>query len=262
MSRISAVFSQPGHKALIPYITVGYPSLEATLEVVPLLAAGGCDIVELGIPFSDPLADGTTIQKASFQALQNGITLQHCFEVAGQLSQKVKTPLVFMTYFNPVLSYGLDKFCRDCARSGVSGLIIPDLPPEEGDEIEAMARKQGLDVVYLLAPTSTEARIKLVAGRAGGFIYLVSVTGVTGARDRLPQNLSAFVARVRKIARQPLCVGFGISTPEQAKEVARIADGVIVGSRLIQLMEADRSLAEVAGFTRELRRALDQPDRA
>ena len=262
MSRISAVFSQPGHKALIPYITVGYPSLEATLEVVPLLAAGGCDIVELGIPFSDPLADGTTIQKASFQALQNGITLQHCFEVAGQLSQKVKTPLVFMTYFNPVLSYGLDKFCRDCARSGVSGLIIPDLPPEEGDEIEAMARKQGLDVVYLLAPTSTEARIKLVAERAGGFIYLVSVTGVTGARDRLPQNLSAFVARVRKIARQPLCVGFGISTPEQAKEVARIADGVIVGSRLIQLMEADRSLAEVAGFTRELRRALDQPDRA
>jgi len=262
VSRISAVFSQPGHKALIPYITVGYPSLEATLEVVPLLAAGGCDIVELGIPFSDPLADGTTIQKASFQALQNGITLQHCFEVAGQLSQKVKTPLVFMTYFNPVLSYGLDKFCRDCARSGVSGLIIPDLPPEEGDEIEAMARKQGLDVVYLLAPTSTEARIKLVAGWGGGFIYLVSVTGVTGARDRLPQNLSAFVARVRKIARQPLCVGFGISTPEQAKEVARIADGVIVGSRLIQLMEADRSLAEVAGFTRELRRALDQPDRA
>jgi len=262
VSSISAVFSQPGHKALISYITVGYPSLEATLKVVPLLADGGCDIVELGIPFSDPLADGTTIQKASFQALQNGITLQRCFEVAGQLSQKVKTPLVFMTYFNPVLSYGLDKFCRDCARSGVSGLIIPDLPPEEGDEIEAMARKQGLDVVYLLAPTSTEARIKLVAGRAGGFIYLVSVTGVTGARERLPQNLAAFVTRVRKIARQPLCVGFGISTPEQAKEVARIADGVIVGSRLIQLMEADRSLAEVAGFIRELRRALDQADRA
>ncbi len=240
MSRISAVFSQTGHKALIPYITVGYPSLEATLEVVPLLAAGGCDIVELGIPFSDP---------------------QHCFEVAGQLSRKVKTPLVFMTYFNLVLSYGLDRFGSDCARSGVSGLIIPDLPPEEGDEVEAMARQQGLDLVYLLAPTSTEARIKLVAGRAGGFIYLVSVTGVTGARDRLPQNLSAFVARVRKIARQPLCVGFGISTPEQAKEVARIADGVIVGSRIIQLMEADRSLAEVAGFIRELRRALDQADK-
>ncbi len=262
MSRISAVFNQPGHKALIPYITAGYPSLEATLEVVPLLADGGGDIVELGIPFSDPLADGTTIQKASFQALQNGITLQHCFEVAGQLSRKVKTPLVFMTYFNPVLSYGLDKFGSDCAQAGVSGLIIPDLPPEEGDEIEAMARKQGLDLVYLLAPTSTEARIKLVAERSQGFIYLVSVTGVTGARDRLPQNLAAFVARVRKVARQPLCVGFGISTPEQAKEVARIADGVIVGSRIIQLMEADRSLAEVAGFIRELRRALDQPDRA
>ncbi|UCG10419.1 MAG: tryptophan synthase subunit alpha [Dehalococcoidia bacterium] len=262
MSSIASVFSRPGHKALIPYITVGYPSLEATLEVVPRLAAGGSDIVELGIPFSDPLADGTTIQKASFQALQNGITLQHCFEVAGQLSQKVKTPLVFMTYFNPVLSYGLDRFCRDCAQVGVSGLIIPDLPPEEGDAIEAMARKQGLDLVYLLAPTSTEARIKLVAGRGRGFIYLVSVTGVTGARDKLPRNLSEFVARVRKIATQPLCVGFGISTPEQAKELARIADGVIVGSRIIQLMEADRSMAEVARFIQELRRALDRPDGA
>jgi len=258
VSRISSVFSQPGHKALIPYITVGYPSLEATLKVVPLLAAGGGDIVELGIPFSDPLADGTTIQKASFQALQNGITLQHCFEVAGQLSQKVKTPLVFMTYFNPVLSYGLDKFGSDCASSGVSGLIIPDLPPEEGDEVEAMARKQGLDLVYLLAPTSTEARIKLVAGRAGGFIYLVSVTGVTGARDRLPQNLAAFVARVRKVARQPLCVGFGISTPEQAKEVARIADGVIVGSRIIQLMEAADDFTSVGIFMEGLRNAINE----
>ena len=255
MSRISAVFSQPGRKALIPYITVGYPSLEATLKVVPLLADGGGDIVELGIPFSDPLADGTTIQKASFQALQNGVTLQHCFEVAGQLSQKVKTPLVFMTYFNPVLSYGLDKFGRDCAKAGVSGLIIPDLPPEEGDEIEAMTRKQGLDLIYLLAPTSTEARIRLVAERSRGFIYLVSVTGVTGARDRLPQNLAAFVARVRKIARQPLCVGFGISTPEQAKEVARIADGVIVGSRIIQLMEAMDDFTSVGVFMEGLRNA-------
>jgi len=255
VSRISAVFSQPGRKALIPYITVGYPSLEATLKVVPLLADGGGDIVELGIPFSDPLADGTTIQKASFQALQNGVTLQHCFEVAGQLSQKVKTPLVFMTYFNPVLSYGLDKFGRDCAKAGVSGLIIPDLPPEEGDEIEAMTRKQGLDLIYLLAPTSTEARIRLVAERSRGFIYLVSVTGVTGARDRLPQNLAAFVARVRKIARQPLCVGFGISTPEQAKEVARIADGVIVGSRIIQLMEAMDDFTSVGVFMEGLRNA-------
>ena len=255
MSRISAVFRQPGRKALIPYITVGYPSLEATLKVVPLLAASGGDIVELGIPFSDPLADGTTIQKASFQALQNGITLQHCFEVAGQLSQKVKTPLVFMTYFNPVLSYGLDRFGSDCAQAGVSGLIIPDLPPEEGDEVEAMAQKQALDLVYLLAPTSTEARIRLVAERSRGFIYLVSVTGVTGARDRLPQNLAAFVARVRKIARQPLCVGFGISTPEQAKEVARIADGVIVGSRIIQLMEAMDDFTSVGVFMEGLRNA-------
>ncbi len=257
MSHISAVFRLREHKVLVPYITVGYPSLEATLAVVPRLAACGCDMVELGIPFSDPLADGTTIQKASFQALQNGVTLKQCFAVAGQLSQRVKTPLLFMTYFNPILSYGVDKFGSECAQAGVSGLIIPDLPPEEGDEIEAVVRKQAIDLVYLLAPTSTAARIKLVGERSRGFIYLVSVTGVTGARDKLPPNLAPFVAKVRKIARQPLCVGFGISTPEQAREVARIADGVIVGSRLIQLMETDQSLAGVTEFIRELRHALD-----
>ncbi|MBI3930393.1 MAG: tryptophan synthase subunit alpha, partial [Chloroflexi bacterium] len=237
MSRITSVFSRPEHKALVPYITVGYPSLEAILEVVPRLAECGCDIVELGIPFSDPLADGVTIQKASFRALQNGITPRICLEVARQLSQKVAIPLVFMTYYNPLFSYGLEEFCRDCAKSGIDGLIIPDLPPEEGSELEAISRRQGLDLIYLLAPTSTEERIRLVAERSRGFIYLVSVTGVTGARDRLPAELEAFVARVRPLATQPLCVGFGISAPQQAQRVARIADGVIVGSRLIQLME-------------------------
>ncbi len=260
MSRIAAVFSRPGHKALIPYITIGYPSIEATLEVVPLLARSGCDIVELGIPFSDPLADGVTIQKSSFRALQNGITPQICLEIAGQLSEKVDIPLVFMTYFNPVFSYGLEEFCGACAKSGIDGLIIPDLPPEEGSELEAITLRQGLDLIYLLAPTSTEKRIRLVAERSRGFIYLVSVTGVTGARDRLPADLEAFVARVRKVATQPLCVGFGISTPEQAKRVARIADGVIVGSRLIQLMEGrDNFLSPISNFIKGLRHALDEP---
>ena len=261
MSRIAPVFNRPGHTALISYITIGYPSLEATLEVVPILANSGCDIVELGIPFSDPLADGVTIQKASFRALQKGITPKICLEVARQLSQKVDIPLVFMTYFNPVFSYGLEEFCSACARSGIDGLIIPDLPPEEGSELAAITQKQGLDLVYLLAPTSTEARIRLVTKRSRGFIYLVSVTGVTGARDRLPSDLEAFVARVRKVATKPLCVGFGISTPEQARQVAQIADGVIVGSRIIQYMEADESMVAVADFVRELRRALDRPGR-
>ena len=258
MSSIASVFTKSNRTALIPYTTVGYPSIEATLNVVPVLARNGGDMVELGIPFSDPLADGATIQKASFHALQNGVTLKLCLEVAKQLSQTVEIPLVFMSYFNPVFSYGLEEFCSACASSGVSGLIIPDLPPEEGSELEAITQRQGLDLVYLLAPTSTEERIRLIAERSRGFIYLVSVTGVTGARDRLPGNLEAFVTKVRKVATQPLCVGFGISTPEQARQVARIADGVIVGSRIIQLMEAEDGFTSVSIFMQGLRNALDE----
>jgi len=259
LSRISAVFSQPGHKALIAYITVGYPSLDATLKAVSLLAKSGCDIIELGIPFSDPLADGATIQKASFRALENGVTPQLCLEVAGQLSQSVEIPLVFMTYYNPVFSYGLTEFCGACAKVGVDGLIIPDLPPEEGSALEAITQKHGLDLIYLLAPTSTEERIRLVVEKSRGFIYLVSVTGVTGARDRLPADLEAFVSRVRALATQPLCVGFGISTPEQAGQIGQIADGVIVGSRIIQLMEDEENfMLSVGNFVKGLRRALNE----
>jgi len=258
MSKITSAFSPPGHKALIAYVTVGYPSIEATLKVVPLLADSGCDIIELGIPFSDPLADGVTIQKSSFHALQNGVNPRLCLELAGQLSRKVKTPLVFMTYYNPVFSYGLEKFCAACSSAGISGLIIPDLPPDEGSDLEAISQQQGLDLIYLLAPTSTKERIRLAAGRSRGFIYLVSVTGVTGARDRLPVDLAAFVAGVRKVATQPLCVGFGISTPEQAGQIAQIADGVIVGSRIIQLMEKEDDFTSLAELVRGLREAMDK----
>lgn len=258
MSRITSVFDQ-GHKALIPYITVGYPDIEATLKVVSLLASNGADIIELGIPFSDPVADGITIQRASFHALQSGVTPKVCLKIAKELSQKTEIPLIFMTYFNPIFSYGLEEFCAACASSGVSGLIIPDLPPEEGSELEAITQRQGLDLIYLLAPTSTQERAKLVAKRSRGFIYLVSVTGVTGARDRLAADLETFVTRVRRVATQPLCVGFGISTAEQAKRVAKIADGVIVGSRLIQFMEAeDNFMSPVESFVKGLRQALDE----
>lgn len=259
MSRLTSIFVQPGHKVLIAYITVGYPGVEATLKVVPLLADSGCDLVELGIPFSDPLADGVTIQRASFHALQKGVTPRLCLEIARELSQKVRIPLVFMTYFNPVFNYGMEEFCADCADSNVSGLIIPDLPPEEGLELEIASQRHGLDLIYLLAPNSTEERIRLVAERSRGFIYLVSVTGVTGTREKLPPNLEVLVARVRRIAKQPLCVGFGISTPEQARQVAKVADGIIVGSRLIQLMEAgNESMMLFQNFIRELRSALDK----
>ncbi len=258
MSRISSVFSKRGHTALIAYVTVGYPSIEATLKVIPLLAGSGCDIVELGIPFSDPLADGATIQKASFHALQNGVNLRLCLQVAKQLSERIDIPTVFMTYFNPVLNYGLEEFCAACTGSGIDGLIIPDLLPEEASDLEVITQRQGLDLIYLLAPSSTEERIRLVAERSRGFIYLVSVTGVTGVRDRLPAGLQAFITRVKKAASQPLCVGFGISTPEQARQVGRIADGVIVGSRVIQLMESDETMAAVQDFIRELRSAVGE----
>lgn len=256
MMPIAPVFSRPQHKALIAYITVGYPSIEATLKAVPLLAQSGCDMVELGIPFSDPLADGVTIQQASYSALSNGVTPKLCLEIARELSQKVSIPLLFMTYYNPVFSYELEAFCRDCASSGISGLIIPDLPPDEGSPLEAITRKNAIDLVYLLSPSSTDQRISLVGKRSRGFIYLVSITGVTGARNSMSADLPAFVARVRKLAHQPLCVGFGISTAEQAKQVAHIADGVIIGSRIIQLMEADDTLKSVESFIKGLRGAL------
>ena len=256
MSHITSVF-KPDHKALIAYITVGYPNIEATLKIASVLSNNGCDIIELGIPFSDPLADGATIQKASYQALQQGTTPQVCLEVAHQFRQRMTTPLVFMTYYNPVFNFGLEAFCQACIKAGINGLIVPDLPPEEGVELEAISRKHNLDLVYLLAPTSTGERIAMVAQRSKGFIYLVSLAGVTGARNTLPPDLENFVNRVRQKARQPLCVGFGISTPEHAKRVAGIADGVIVGSRLIQLIDEDPTLSSLKAFVLSLREALD-----
>ena len=259
MSRLESIFGRPAHKVLIPYVTVGYPSVEATLKVVPLLARGGCDLIELGIPFSDPMADGATIQKASFGALSNRVTPRLCLELARQLRREVDTPLLFMTYLNPVFSYGLEAFCAASAGAGVNGLIVPDLPLEESSELDVLTQRHELDLICLLAPTSTEERIRLVAERARGFIYLVSIAGVTGARDSLSGTLEAFVGRVRKIAAQPLCVGFGISTPQQAAKVAQIADGVIVGSRVIQLMEAEDNFESLGAFVTDLRRALDEP---
>lgn len=257
MSNIKSVFSAPGYKALIAYLTVGYPDIETTCEVVSILSANGCDIIELGIPFSDPLADGVTIQKASYQALEQGVTPQVCLEVAYQLRQRMATPLVFMTYYNPVLNYGLEAFCQASVRAGIDGLIIPDLPPEEGGELEAITSKLNLDLIYLLAPTSAGERIATVTERSRGFIYLVSVTGVTGARETLPPELEGFVKRIKQKAKQPLCVGFGISTPEQARRVAKVADGVIVGSHFIRLIEEDTTFSSLKAFVLGLRKALD-----
>ena len=256
MKSISSVF-KPNHKALIGYITAGYPDIVDTPGIAAVLAENGCDIIELGIPFSDPLADGATIQKASHQALLKGITPKACLEIATKIRKRIDTPLAFMTYYNPILNYGLDAFCQDSTGAGINALIVPDLPPEEGTELGKITEKNDLDLIYLLAPNSTSERISAVAEKSRGFIYLVSLTGVTGARDSLSSELENFVKRVRDITSQPLCVGFGISTPEHARRIGSIADGVIVGSRIIDLIDEDNTLSSLKSFVSSLRMALD-----
>jgi len=259
MKRINRLFSERNRKALVAYLTVGYPNVEATLEAVPALVEAGCDMVELGIPFSDPLADGATIQRATQGALAQGVTSDTCLEVAGKLRQSVDIPLLFMGYYNPILRFGLERFCTSCEDAGIDGLIVPDLPPEEGADLENLTISRGLALVYLLSPASTTERVRLVASRSRGFIYMVSLKGVTGARDDVPTGLEEFVGQVRDVASQPLCVGFGIATPQQAQRVASAADGVIIGSRLVELVAGGQDgIRAAASFIREVRQALDE----
>jgi tryptophan synthase alpha chain len=240
--RIEAAFEKmkaEGRTGFVAFVTVGYPDLESTLAFVPALIAGGADIIELGIPFSDPLGDGPTIQRSSFHALERGVTPSQCMEVAAKLrAQGVEVPLVFMGYYNTVLAYGLEAFARDAAASGADGMIVVDLPPEESEELREVFMASGLRLVYLLAPTSTDERIEHVSRLASGFVYCLSVTGITGARDELPVELEAFVKRVRKHTDLPIAVGFGISQPKHFQAVGRIADAVVIGSAIID--EADR----------------------
>ncbi len=259
MSRISTVFKDRKHKALIVYITAGYPDIEATVQVALLLAGSGCDIIELGIPFSDPMADGLTIQHSSHLALLNGVTTKICFEIAGRIRSQSDVPLVFMTYLNPVISYGVEKFCADCALKGVDGLIIPDLPPGELPELDMSAKRYGVDTIYLVAPNSSPERIRLVAHNSSGFIYVVSVTGVTGVRNGFSSGLGDVISNVRKVTDIPLCIGFGISGPRQAVEAAALADGVIIGSRIIQIMEKEGPpYSELGEFIRQVRESIDR----
>jgi tryptophan synthase alpha chain len=255
MDRIAAVFQKSGHKALVPYITVGYPDVDTTVAAALELERQGADILELGIPFSDPMADGVTIQESSYRALLNGTTTAVCLETARRIRQKSQIPLVFMTYYNPVYAYGSERFCNDSRAAGVDGLIVPDLPPDESRELAAAAAASGLKMIYLLAPTSTAGRIRLVAEKSQGYIYIVSVAGVTGTRDSVP-DIADFIRRVREATDKPLCVGFGISTAVQAARVASIADGVIIGSKIIQLMQNDPSLKNLKTFTKEVREAM------
>jgi tryptophan synthase alpha chain len=242
LSRIAETFAAlraQGRTGLVAFLTTGYPSVEETLRLVPALIDGGADIVELGVPFSDPLAEGPTIQRSSHHALAQGVTPAVCLDVVGRLrAQGVAAPLVLMGYYNPLLAYGLEEFCRDAAAAGADGIIAVDLPPEESHPLRDACRAHGLDLIYLLAPTSADERIELVAGLASGFVYCVSVTGTTGAREELPATLGAFAARVRARTPLPVAVGFGISKPKHFRAVARIADAAVIGSAIID--EIDR----------------------
>ncbi len=228
-----------GRVALIAYLTAGYPELDATPGLVQALVAGGADAIELGIPFSDPLADGATIQRASLRALEAGMTATRCLELVGELRNKgVVIPLIVMTYYNPILAYGQDGFVQDAAAAGTDGLIAVDVPPEEAEELVARCRAGGLDLIPLLAPTSTDERIALAARQASGFLYCVSVAGVTGAREALPREIGAFLQRVRRQTELPLAVGFGISRREHVEALRGQADAVIVGSAVVDVIEA------------------------
>lgn len=246
-----------GKRALIPYIMAGDPDPRASERLVEILAAAGADAIELGVPFSDPIADGPVNQRAGQRALTHGMGVRSALEIVARLRERIGVPLLFMTYYNLILRHGVPAFCRDAVDAGLDGLIAADLPPDEGEELIAEARRVGLATVFLLAPTSTDARIRAVAAASTGFIYCVSRTGVTGVRDELPEGLEALVARIKARSDTPVCVGFGISRPAQVREVARRADGVIVGSALVQMIEDDPgNLERIGAFVGDLAAAV------
>ena len=264
MQRIEKTFAQlrvARRAALIPYLTAGDPSLEATEALVPVAEAAGADLLELGVPFSDPLADGATIQRASQRALARGVTLRKILHLVARIRPRTEMPLVLMTYYNPILRAGPDAFVAEAAAAGLDGVIVPDLPPEEAGPLRAAPRAAGLAPIFLAAPTSTDARLRLICEASEGYIYAVSLRGVTGARATLPADLGAQVARLRAHTTKPVAVGFGISTPAQARQVAAVADGVIVGSALVGLVEqsgrGEALAAAVAAFLRGLRDGME-----
>ena len=247
-----------GQAALMPYFTIGYPDFKTSLDIVEACVRAGADLMELGMPFSDPLADGPTIQHSTQVALENGITVGHCLDEVKELrSRGVTIPLILMGYINPILAYGLESFVSEAAQSGASGFIIPDLPPEEAGTFQSLCRQKELDLIFLLPPNSTDERVKFVSEQSSGFVYLVSVLGITGERAALPVELDHFVKRVRGQSKKPLAVGFGISTPQQAAAVGEIADGVIVGSALIKTAgQSDQPVQAAGEFVADLKAAL------
>ncbi|MGA7195353.1 MAG: tryptophan synthase subunit alpha [Anaerolineales bacterium] len=254
MNRIENAFKNK--PIFMPYFPLGYPDLETSIDVIEGLAKNGADLIEVGLSFSDPLADGPVIQKATQIALENGITVKKSLAAVIELRQRgVTIPLILMGYFNPMLAYGLEKFVHDAREAGTDGFIVPDLPLEESGDFKMLAGDMPL--IQMLAPTSPNERMESIARNAKGFIYLVSVTGVTGERKSISEGLGDLIARVREHTSAPVCVGFGIGTPEQAKQVGLLADGVIVGSACVKIIGASKTPVETAQqFAAEFRNAL------
>jgi tryptophan synthase alpha chain len=264
-TRIADRFEQlrrAGELGLVAYVTAGDPSLDATERIVLALAEAGADVMELGVPFSDPLADGPVIQRASERALRSGTTLAGVLELVRRLRAQSEVPLVLFSYFNPVLQMGGERFADAAAQAGADGVLITDLTPEEGGEFRRTVRARGLDTIFLAAPTSTDARLKLLAEASSGFLYLISRTGVTGAKGALPEDLPALVRRVRAVTALPIAVGFGISLPGHVSVLGGLADAAVVGSALVAEMEraatAEAAASAVAEKVRTLKQAARQ----
>lgn len=254
-SRISRTFlslKKRNHKAFIAYIMAGDPSIQRTKEMVRILEDCGVDIIELGVPFSDPLADGPAIQAAAQRALQDGTTLHTVIDLVADLRQTTKIPMILMTYYNPVFKYGEETFVRDACAAGVDGIIVPDLPPDEAAAMMKLTKKTPFDLIFLLAPTSTEDRIKKVCRASRGFIYYVSITGITGSKLSLDPAIESHIHCIRSFSDTPVAVGFGISTTDEASRVARFGDGVIIGSAIVKKVnEPDEAIRTYLRSLRE-----------
>ena len=259
MNRIDQKFKdlkKKKKKAFIAFVTAGDPDLKTTEQLVLAFEGAGVDIIELGVPFSDPLADGPTIQAASQRALKKHVNLENILATVKRVRQRSQIPIALMTYYNPIFHYGEERFTRKAKACGVDGLIVPDLPPEEGHGLIRAARQNGLVTVFFLAPTTTPKRMKHIVNASTGFIYYVSLTGVTGARQELPASLTSQVRLAKRLTRKPVCVGFGISTPAQVRLVAKVADGVIVGSAIVSEIAQNKGkkqlVSNVTRFVRKL----------
>ncbi|MEW6423920.1 MAG: tryptophan synthase subunit alpha [Bacillota bacterium] len=260
-NRIAGKFAELAanrQKGLITYVTAGDPDLDTTVQLAVAMEKAGADLIELGIPFSDPVADGPTIQKASCRALAKGVRVSQIVRTAARIRERSEVPLIFMTYYNPVLQYGLERFVRDSLRAGVDGLIVPDLPVEEAGPLLRAADSAGLALIPLAAPTTTENRLKKIAACARGFVYCVSITGVTGAREQIDTDLGLFTGRVREQISLPLAVGFGIAGPLQAARTAPFCDSVVVGSAIVNIVaeQGPAAVQAVARLTREIKSVL------